>query len=188
MSVVVLQISNPQSLSSKNHSLSISRHFVPTRFPPEYCLCILPVYNVFFLSSLCEFILPSHPPPPLFDHILLQCSTQHIFLTFLQVVIQSSLLLYTIPPPFRSIYNLATPLLGCKHLNSQEASVVELGGGETDRSEVSLRPSEARELTPGGIVGGGGGCKPPPPPPPTGAGGAPENFEPKYCISWTSED
>ena len=39
---------------------------------------------------------------------------------------------------------------------SHEASVVELGGGgESERSEVSLRPSEARELTPGGFGGGG---------------------------------
>ena len=56
---------------------------------------------------------------------------------------------------------------------SHEASVVELGGGGgSERSEVSLRPSEARELAPGffwGGRGGGGHCKPPPPPP-NGAG------------------
>ena len=65
---------------------------------------------------------------------------------------------------------------GCMWMNpygasdaSREASVVELcggGGGGSERSEVSLQPSEARGAYTRGVLGGGGG-----------GGGAPENFK-----------
>ena len=41
---------------------------------------------------------------------------------------------------------------------------------------MSLRPSEASELTPGGFGGGGGGWDVIPPPPPTGPGRSSGNF------------
>ena len=61
-----------------------------TNCPCNFLLC-----KVFFLSSpfpLCEFLLCIF----LLDHILLQCSTQHIFLTFYQEVIQSSPFSYAV--------------------------------------------------------------------------------------------